>query len=81
MICIPHKVLFDQIKDEMDMAADMQANEEDKCIQNFWLENLKERNHVEDHTLHGKIRFKHIMKKREDKIQTYYEETGWDYVD
>jgi len=81
VICIPHKVLFDQIKDEMDMAADMQANEEDKCIQNFWLENLKERNHVEDHTLHGKIRFKRIMKKREDKIQTYYEETGWDYVD
>ena len=43
----------------MDMAADMQANgEEDKCIQNFSLENLKERNHVEDHTLHGKVRFK-----------------------
>jgi hypothetical protein len=63
VICIPHKVLFDQIKDEMDMGADMQANrEEDKCIQNFWLENLKERNPVEDQTLHGKIRFKRIMK-------------------
>ena len=48
----------------MDMAADLQANgEEDKCIQNFWLENLKERNHVEDHTLYWKIRFKCIIKK------------------
>jgi hypothetical protein len=71
VIFIAHKVLFDQIKGEMGMAADMQANgEEDKFIQNFWLENVKERNHVENHTLHGKIRFKPIMKKLDGTMLT-----------
>jgi len=36
----------------------------------LWLENLKEINHVEDHTLHGKIRFKHIMKKLDGTMLT-----------
>jgi len=71
VICIPHKILFDQIRDETAMVADMQANgEEDKCRQNFWLENLKERNHVEDHTLHGKIRFQLIIKNLDGTMLT-----------
>jgi len=55
----------------MDIAGDMQANgEEDKSIQNVWLENLNKINHVEDHTLHGKIRFKCIMKKVDGTMLT-----------